>query len=80
MSERNKYRRLRGAMVAADVSRGDIATLLHLSETAVSNRFCDRLPWRLNEMYAILDFLGVDEATAVLGTYFPRNGIEEDSK
>ena len=80
MLERKKYRRLRGAMVAAGVSHGDIATLLHLSETAISNRFCDRLPWRLNKMYTILDFLGVDEATAVLGTYFPRNGVEEVGK
>lgn len=70
-----RYRRLRGAMMAAGVEQADIADILHLSPTSVSNRFRGQQPWRLDEMYAVLSHLGIGKPEAVLGYYFPPDGI-----
>lgn len=75
MMVRKKYRRLRGAMIAAGVEQADLADILHLSPTSISNRFRGQQPWRLNEMYAVLAQLGIGKPETVLGYYFPPDGI-----
>lgn len=70
-----RYRRLRGAMVAAGVSQDDLANTLKLSPTSVSNRFRGQQPWRSNEMYAVLGYLGISKPEVVLGYYFPPDGL-----
>lgn len=72
---RRRYRRLRGALLAAGITHGDLARLLHLSLASMSNRFCGKQPWRSNEMYAILSYLGISSPETVLGDYFPRDGL-----
>lgn len=71
-----RYRRLRGAMVAAGVSQDDLADILHMSPTSISNRFRGQQPWRLNEMYTTLAYLDIEAPANVLGTYFPPDGVE----
>lgn len=71
-----RYRRLRGAMVAAGLSQDDLGDILHMSAASISNRLRGQQPWRLNEMYTVLACLGVEKPEAVLGFYFPLDGID----
>ncbi len=71
-----RYRRLRGAMVAAGLSQDDLGDILHMSAASISNRLRGQQPWRLNEMYTVLACLGVEKPEAVLGFYFPPDGID----
>ena len=75
---RQRFRRLRGSLIAAGISHEDLADILHMSSSALSNRFCAKLPWRLDEMYSILAHIGVEKPEAVLGYYFPRNGQDQE--
>lgn len=78
MIVRKKYRRLRGAMVAAGLGQDDLADVLHISPASVSNRLRGCQDWRLGEMYAVLTHLGVGKPEAVLGYYFPPNGLDSE--
>lgn len=73
-----RYRRLRGAMVAAGLSQDDLGDILHMSAASVSNRLRGQQPWRLNEMYTVLTCLGVEKPEAVLGYYFPCDGLDPE--
>lgn len=71
-----RYRRLRGAMVAAGLSQDDLGDILHMSAASISNRLRGQQPWRVSEMYAVLAQLGIEKPETVLGYYFPPNGID----
>lgn len=73
-----RYRRLRGAMVAAGLSQDDLGDILHMSAASISNRLRGQQPWRLNEMYAVLNHLGIEKPETVLGYYFPRAGLDPE--
>lgn len=75
---RQRFRRLRGSLIAAGISHQDLADILHMSTSALSNRFCARLPWRLDEMYTILLHLGIEKPEAVLGFFFPLDGVDPE--
>lgn len=77
---RRRYRRLRGALLAAGITHGDLARLLHLSHSSMSNRFCGKQPWRSDEMYATLCYLGIPNPETVLGLYFPPSGLSSDKE
>ena len=77
---RRRYRRLRGALLAAGITHGDLARLLHLSHASVSNRFCGRQPWHSDEMYTTLALLHIEQPTTVLGYYFPPAGLAQDEE
>lgn len=67
------YTALRGALVARDLQHTDLARLLLISEGSVSNRFRGLHPWTVEEMYSIMDWLGLPHDQ--LHIYFPPNGI-----
>lgn len=73
-----RYRRLRGAMVAAGLSQDDLGDILHMSAASISNRLRGQQPWRVDEMYAVLTHLGIEKPEAVLGYYFPRDGQDPE--
>lgn len=73
-----RYRRLRGALVAAGVDQAGLADILHMSPASVSNRLRGQQPWRLDEMYAILACLDIGKPEAVLGFYFPKDGLDPE--
>lgn len=75
---KQRFRRLRGSLIAAGISHDDLANILHMSKTSLSNRFCGRLPWRLSEMYTILTYIGIEKPEAVLGFYFPLDGRDQE--
>lgn len=77
MMKVKRYRRLRGALIAAGLAQEDLADVLRISPTSVSNRFTGRHDWRLHEMYAVLAYLGIERPASVLGLYFPPDGVEE---
>ena len=73
-----RYRRLRGAMVAAGIGQADLADILHMSPTSISNRLRGQQPWRLDEMYTVLACLDIGKPETVLGYYFPRDGQDQE--
>lgn len=73
-----RYRRLRGALVAAGLNQDDLGDILHISAASVSNRLRGQQSWRLNEMYTVLACLGVEKPEAVLGFYFPQDGQDPE--
>lgn len=79
MMVRKKYRRLRGAMVAAGLGQEDLADILHMSAASVSNRLRGQQSWRVDEMYTILAVLDIGKPEAVLGYYFPPDGLDSEN-
>ena len=77
MTRIKRYRRLRGALIAAGLAQEDLADILRISTTSISNRFRGRHDWHLREMYAVLTCLGIERPASVLGLYFPPDGVEE---
>lgn len=73
-----RYRRLRGALVAAGIDQTDLGDILHMSATSVSNRLRGQQPWRVSEMYAVLAQLGIERPETVLGYYFPPDGLDQE--
>lgn len=71
-----KYRRLRGALIAAGLTHEDLADALRISPTSISNRFRGRQDWRISEMYAVLSYLKIEAPETVLGLYFPQDGLD----
>lgn len=52
------------------LTQKDLASVLKKESTGViSNRFTEKSPWQLDEMYAVLDFLGIPKSE--IFTYFP---------
>ena len=77
MTRIKRYRRLRGALIAAGLGQEDLADVLRMSPTSISNRFTGRQDWHLREMYTVLAYLGIERPASVLGLYFPPDGVEE---
>jgi len=67
------YRKLRGALVEKEIDQAYLAKKLGLNQPmSISKRMTGKVPWRINEMYAILDILGVPYEA--LSEYFPKDG------
>ena len=68
------YAALRGAMVTRGYDQYDLARLLLVGQQSVSNRFVCRTPWTCDEMYKVMDWLGlpIDQ----LHIYFPPDGMD----
>lgn len=49
------YARLRGLMMSHDETQIDVARVLKLGVTSVSHRMTGREPWKIDEMYALMD-------------------------
>lgn len=73
---RTRHRRLRGALTAAGYDQSELADILGISPTSVSNRMRGKYPWTISEAWAVLDLIGVSDP-AQLGTYFPPAGEDD---
>ena len=63
------FAKLRGEIAAHDISHSEFADGIGLSSCAVSQRLNCHKEWRLNEMYAAMDFFGLPYSQ--LPEYFP---------
>lgn len=66
------FRKLRGKLRELDIDQSYMADQLDLCQAAVSHRMTSRTPWRLNEMYIVMDLIG--EPYDRLHIYFPPGG------
>lgn len=69
------YAKLRGAMAANDDTQEDIGRLLLMTKAAVSQRFGNHTPWKLDEMYMLMDRYHLPYSE--LNLYFPKGGRNE---
>lgn len=67
------YRELRAQMVRSDVDTAWLAKKLNLSRQSLSLRLNNKVAWRVDEMYRILDLL--DLPHSALAECFPKDGI-----
>lgn len=68
------YARLRGLMVANGDRAKDIANMLLISTTTVSNKLNDHSPWDSDEMWALMEKYNIDPSE--MAKYFPKHGME----
>lgn len=68
-----KYASLRAKMQKLNMDQEYIARQMHMNVMSISNRFTGKTPWKMDEMYAVLDIIG--EPDEKLSEFFPRNGI-----
>lgn len=69
------YARLRGAMVANDDTQESLARVLLMTKAAVSQRFNNRTPWKIDEMYMLMNRYHLPHSE--LNLYFPEGGRNE---
>lgn len=69
------YAMLRSVMVANDDTQESIGRLLLLTKAAVSQRFNNHTPWKLDEMYMLMDRYHLPYSE--LNLYFPKDGRNE---
>ena len=67
------YSKLRGLLHERDITTEHLAKKLGLRTAAsISQRMSGRTPWRMDEMYTILDLCGISHDQ--LHIYFPKDG------
>lgn len=69
------YAMLRGAMAANDDTQVDIGRLLLMTPAAVSQRMNNHTPWKLDEMYKLMERYHLPHSE--LNRYFPMDGKNE---
>lgn len=69
------YAKLRGLMREYDDTNTDLARLLLVTPTAISQRLNNHSEWKLSEMYAILN--RYRQPHDMLNKIFPMNGKNE---
>lgn len=69
------YMRLRGLMAANGDTGADIARELKLGQTTLSHRMMGHEPWRVDEMYALMDRYRMPHSE--LHLVFPPEGRNE---
>lgn len=68
-----KHAKLRGALVAADITERQLAQKLLRGMTYVSHRMSGKEPWALDECYKILDIIHAPHEQ--LHLFFPPGGV-----
>lgn len=69
------FKNLRIALMDQDKTMADLAAVVGVKDPSnISDRFVGRTDWKLDEMYAVLDFLGIPAED--MHIYFPRGGKE----
>jgi len=67
------YSKLRGLLAERDINTEHLAKLIGLRTAAsISQRMSGKTPWRMDEMYTILDLCGIPHDQ--LHIYFPKDG------
>lgn len=74
---RTRHRRLRGALKAAGWEQREVADVLGISPTSVSNKMRGKYPWTIDEAWRIMDIIGIS-APDMLGLLFPPEGMDDD--
>jgi hypothetical protein len=74
----DRFRMLRGRMVAMGVEQAYLARLIHRGKTYVSERMNSKAPWDLDDIYAICVTLDIPNSEVHL--YFPPAVEEQKSK
>lgn len=69
------FKKLRAKLAEFDIDQAYLSKKLGISQQCVSNRFTGKYPWRLNEMYAIIDL--IQEPYELLSEYFPKDGRDD---
>ena len=67
-----RYRKLRGAMAERGKRQYDVANYLGYAPMFVSQRMTGRTPWRFDEAYKVMDYLGLPKEQ--IFDYFPPEG------
>ena len=67
------FAKLRYAMEEADIERADIANAIGREISYVNQRFRCMYPWKLEEMYIILDLLKA--SPSLMAEYFPKEKV-----
>lgn len=70
----NRFRLLRGMLHGRGYNQPEVAELLGLSVSSVSNRYRGKTPWTLDEMYTLMDAVNADYAQ--MSELFPKGGIK----
>ena len=66
------YTELRRILKERKLHGQDLGDAIGLSQSEISTRMCGVVQWRLDEIYAAMDWLGLDESA--LPIVFPREG------
>jgi hypothetical protein len=66
------YRKLRGAITERGVHIYDLAGHLGVEPMTVSQRMVGRTPWKLDEVYKVMDYLEIPKDQ--IYDYFPPEG------
>lgn len=69
------FAKLRGIMQEHDDTQEDLARVLNLGKGCISNKFNNKTPWHIDEMYAIMDHYGLQYKS--LYRVFPPQGQNE---
>lgn len=67
-----KYQKLRDKMKNMDVRGGELAKLLHIHQSALSQRMTGRTSWHTDEAYLVMQYLDIPFSDIYY--YFPPNG------
>lgn len=73
---RTRHRRLRGALKAAGWEQREVADVLGISPTSVSNKMCGKYPWTIDEAWQLMSIIGIS-APDMLGLLFPPEGEDD---
>ena len=67
------YAKLRGKLKELEIRQEQLAQMIGLdNQASISHRLTGKLPWRINEMYEIMDI--IMEPYDQLHLYFPKDG------
>ncbi len=66
------YAKLRGELMAREISHEDFAKGIGMSLSALSRKINAHVMWDLNEVYRVMDFLELPYT--VIPDYFPKDG------
>lgn len=67
-----KYRKLRTRMYELDVDQGWLAQKMGTTRVYISNRFCGKSKWAVDEMYRVCRLLKIPPSEML--DYFPEGG------
>jgi transcriptional regulator with XRE-family HTH domain len=67
------YRYLSGRLKQLGIRQQDLGPRMGLSQSAISSRFNDRVPWSIDEMYRLMDIC--QASPEELHIYFPKGGM-----
>ena len=69
-----RYKQLKTAMFSNDVTWEDLAKEIGKSKSYVSHRSTGKMPFDMNEVYKICDFINIPYEE--IPRFFPPNGLE----